>query len=106
MTHYGNGYYSIVGRSGQEYLVSLAQRYLNSSVFPPSSWSKPYRSIGMSYVAGGGVSLGGGSARWVDYKVRRVIARWERSKRRAARHARVDARFVANRVEKDNRRKL
>ncbi len=93
--NYGNGNYTITARSGREYLVTYSGYDLNSSVFSPQYWSPPFRSIGLSWYPGSGHSLGGGSARWVDFKARRVIARLERRANRAARQVIAARRFHA-----------
>lgn len=93
MSYYGNGNYTITARSGREYLVTYSGYDLNSSVYAPESWSRPFRSLGLRWYPGSGHSLGGGSARWVDFKARRVIARLERRANRAARHAIAAQRF-------------
>lgn len=93
MTNYGNGNYTITARSGREYLVTYSGYDLNSSVFSPEFWCAPFRSLGLSWHPGSGHSLGGGSARWVDFKARRVIARLERRANRADRRALAAQRF-------------
>jgi len=95
MMNYGHGYYTITAPSGREYLVSYSGHDLNSSVFAPGSWDPPFRSLGLSHIAGGGTSLGGGSARWVDLKARRHIRRRERRLNREERRRARNARFVA-----------
>lgn len=97
MTNYGNGNYTITARSGREYLVTYSGHALNSSVFSPEFWHAPFRTLGLSWYPGSGHSLGGGSARWVDFKARRVIARLERRLNRADRRARASRRFLDSR---------
>lgn len=85
MTYFGNGNYTIRARSGREYLVTYSGRRLNSSVFAPGQWSPPSGAFGLSWYPGSGISLGGGSSRWVDLKARWVVARQESGLLRDAR---------------------